>query len=138
MNNVICVGGRKKEREIAHDVVAWCINKMMPRMKTLDIEVEFEKLDVFGYCALGDTNREFTLSIQKGLSLYELVSTICHEMVHVKQYARKELRYVKGATMWKKKSYVNVDYNDAPWEKEAFGLEDKLAAECLRDIKIAI
>jgi hypothetical protein len=137
MNDITSMGGRKKEREIAESAVKWCISKMMPRMKTLDINISFEKIPAYGYCMEEDSNRQFTLTIQKGLSLYDLISTVCHEMVHVKQYARKELRNVNGNTMWKKKSYNSVDYWDAPWEKEAFRLEESLALECFKEMQIS-
>jgi phosphoketolase len=139
MNLVNAVGGKVAERNVAVDVVNFCIKKMMPRMRTLDITVEFAKnLDAYGYCEVGDTNREFTVTIKKGLSIWDLITTLCHEMVHVKQYARNELRYVNGDTMWKKKAYNNVDYADAPWEKEAYRLEDKLGVECIKEINTTL
>lgn len=139
MNEVIVVGGRKKERELAGAVVAWAINKLMPRMRTLDITVEIEKTDgAFGYCMVGDTNREFTVTVNKGLRLADFIGTIVHEMIHVKQYARNELRYVDGKTMWKKKDHTNTDYENAPWEKEAYRLEKELALECFWDLNTEV
>ena len=41
MNTLEIKGGRKDQREMAHRVVGFMINTMMPRMRTLDIEVEF-------------------------------------------------------------------------------------------------
>jgi hypothetical protein len=80
---------------------------------------------VFGYCLAEDT-REFELEIAKGLSLKNLVGTICHEMVHVKQYARKELHI--NDYVWKKEEIdEKTPYGDLPWEKEAFAMEDDLA-----------
>ena len=57
---------------------------------------------------IGDNNREFYIEIDKKLNLKEMVLTICHEMVHVKQYAR----------------------NEKAIESEACRLEPKLALEC--------
>ena len=74
------------------------------------------------------------------MKIFDLISALCHEMVHVKQYARKELRDVyDGAwhvgTMWKKspKNWDNVEYMEQPWEKEAYRLEVPLAIECFRE-----
>lgn len=133
MNIVYATGGRKKEREIAEKTVNWCIKKLMPRMKTLNISVEFEKIEAYGYCMQED-RRDYTISIRKNLPLFELVGTICHEMVHVKQYARKELRDENGKTMWKTKNHSNTNYEDAPWEKEAYKLERGLTVECLENL----
>jgi hypothetical protein len=59
-------------------------------------------------------------------------------MVHLKQYARRELRNVNGKTMWKKKDHSNTDYWDAPWEKEAYKLEKKLATECFETMTVKV
>ena len=138
-NFVAIVGSTKDKREVANKVVHWCIEKMMPRMKTLEIVVNLKDLkgQAYGYCMEGDNNREFELEIDKNLNLYDLVSTICHEMVHVKQYARRELRCDRdGNQMWKKGKYNNVQYADAPWEKEAFKLERGLALECFENANL--
>ena len=134
MNCIDVLGGKKAEREIALECVNWCLKQMLPRHRTLDITVEFKKLDdAYGYCMEEDERgREFTLTLRKGLGLYDLISTVCHEMIHLKQYARRELRNVNGNTMWKKKAYNDVSYLDAPWEKEAYRLEDKLAIQCFK------
>ena len=39
MNYVEVIGGTKKQRILSEDVAFWCIEKMMPRMKTLEIEM---------------------------------------------------------------------------------------------------
>ena len=139
MNLVTVTGAKKEQRELAEKIVNWCIKEMMPRMKTLDIEVKLKDLkgNAYGYCMQGDDNRTFELEIDKNLSLYDFFSTICHEMVHVKQYARKEMRFNErtGATMWKKSRVSNnTDYMDLPWEKEAFRLERGLAMKCFEEL----
>jgi hypothetical protein len=137
MNVVFVRGGTKSEREIVEKAVAWCIKHMMPRMRTLSIDVKLAKIDAYGYCMEEEDNRTFSLEIRKGLSLYDLVSTVCHEMVHVKQYARKEMRFNSkiGAMMWKKSRVPEkTAYSDLPWEKEAFRVERELALLCFQDI----
>ena len=139
MNTVDIFGGKKLEREIVQETVEWCLKKLLPRHRTIDVTVEIKKIDAFGYCMEeDDKGRTFTLTICKGLGLFDLVSTVCHEMVHLKQYARRELRNVNGKTMWKKKVYNNVNYWDAPWEKQAFKEEVGLALECFQQMKIKV
>ena len=142
MNEILVSGGKVKEREIVEAAVHWCAKKMMPRLRTLDIEVKIKELDqAMGYCLEGDTNREFQLEIKKGMNLYDLISTVCHEMVHVKQYAKGELRYrhKDGAQQWKAKIVSDkVEYMDLPWEKEAFKLERGLALECFMEISVSL
>ena len=130
MNYIEVNGGKKFQREIAETVVLQMIDTLMPRMRTLEITVNIKKLtgDAVGWCMMEDTHKEFTIEVSKDLTLKEFVSTLCHEMVHVKQYYRKEM---DGVTNRWKKGVVKKDtgYYDLPWEKEAYRLQDKLAQE---------
>ena len=134
MNMVEVKGGPAKEREIVEQTVYWCIKKLMPRVRTLDIEVKLTKCDAYGYCLMTDNHKTFELEIRKGMNLYDLISTVCHEMVHVKQYYRKEMD--DDSNRWKSKQLSDMDYMDRPWEKEAFRMEEKLAVECFKNIAI--
>ena len=49
MNYVEVIGGTKKQRILSEDVAFWCIEKMMPRMKTLEIEIQLSKLEIEAY-----------------------------------------------------------------------------------------
>jgi hypothetical protein len=138
MNQVYTSGGRKKEREIVEKIVAWSINELMPRMRTLCIDVELKKIDVFGYCLEEDNNRTFTLTVKKGLPIFDLVCTVIHEMIHVKQYARNELSQKNGRVMWKKEDHTGTNYVDTPWEKEAYAKEKELAIKCFKEVDIFV
>lgn len=123
MNYVEVTGGQPYQRKRVEQVVNFCIEKLMPRMQTLEITVRLKDLkgDAYGYC-LSETTREFELEIDKKLPLRKLLTTVAHEMVHVKQYARKEL---KEDYDWLGKTYApeKVSYWDQPWEIEAHGRE---------------
>ena len=71
------------------------------------------------------SNRLFILDV----ALYgNWLSTLAHEMVHVKQFARNELD--SNMTQWKSNKYCeNIEYWDQPWEKEARRLQGKLVEE---------
>lgn len=138
MNTVEVTGGRRREREIVHAAVAFCLNQLLPRFRTLDIRVDLERLpDAYGYCSQADTDREYDISIRRDLGLYDLISTVCHEMVHVKQYVRGELDGVRW--QWRK-TPVSEDtvYSDLPWEIEAHDMEGELAMECFRQLNVKI
>jgi len=128
MNYIEVIGGNKFQKQTAEKVVQKMIETLMPRMRTLEITVNIKKLtgDAVGWCMQEDTNREFTIDVHNKLTLKDFVTTICHEMVHVKQYARKETcGYGKK---WKgKKVNPKTCYYDLPWEKEAYRVQDKLA-----------
>ena len=130
MNIITVTGGNKFQREIAEKTVNFMIDKLLPRFRTLEIEVILKKMndDAVGYCMMQDTNREFEIECSRDLTLKDLVTTICHEMVHVKQYARKEMSD-NGFTWKKKQINEKTPYFDLPWEKEAYKMQDKLAQQ---------
>lgn len=77
-----------------------------------------------GLCECLD-NRNFIIDV----ALFgNWLSTLAHEMVHVKQFAKGELD--SALTQWKSNKYCeNIDYWDQPWEKEARRLQHKMVAE---------
>lgn len=137
MNFVEVKGGTKKEREVVQATISWCLRKLLPRVRTLDIEAKLTKCNAYGYC-LSTDRRNFELEIRKGMNLFDLIATVCHEMVHVKQYAKDELKETWDGHKWKSKKVGDVDYMDQPWEKEAFRLEESLAMECFKELKVSL
>ena len=138
MNMIEVTGGTKLQRDLAIKVVEWYIKKILPRMRTLDITVNLTnciKYGAYGYCTEGDSNRDFEIEVDKSLRLYDFVSTLTHELTHMKQYARGEMKYMPdGRTRWKKKIYSDISYADSPWEKEAFRVEKQLALQCFEEV----
>jgi len=117
-------GGNTSQRKHVESLVAFCVKTLMPRMRTLDITVKLCKpKDAMGYCLELDSNREFEIEIDKTQSLRKLLETVAHEMVHVKQFARREMHPTKDD--WYGKTYdpKKVNYWDLPWEIEAHGRE---------------
>lgn len=137
MNNVTVHGGKKYQRQYVESMVHYCIDMLMPRMKSLDIEVTLKDIkgDALGYC-LSNTTREFEVEIHKNMKLRKLLTTVAHEMVHVKQYARRELT---GDSTWQGKTYnpKTTDYWDEPWEIEAHGRETGLFIRWAEHHKLA-
>ena len=131
MTNIVEVsGGNKFQREIAHTTIAFMIEKLMPRMRTLDINVEIceIKSDAVGFAMMTDDNRTFEIEVDKNIKLNDFVTTLCHEMIHVKQYARKEINGVD--LCWKGRNIPkDTDYWNLPWEKEAYRLQKRYANE---------
>ena len=126
MNVIGVFGGKNAEQvDLVYSVIEFCIKRLMPRMKTLDIttylEGDMENAD--GYC-LAESNRQFILEIDKKLDSDDLITAVCHEMVHVKQYAKKELD-ING-----KVAYNTIEeYLDLWYEKEAYKLQEILLEE---------
>ena len=142
MHNIEIFGGKAKEREIAETAVWWCVQRLLPRVRTLNIEIRLKKLDgAMGYCLNTDNHKSFEIEINKGMRLFDLISTVCYEMVHVKQYYRRELRHrtAGGKIMWKTKAVndSSIAYTDLPWEKEAFKMECELTIECFTELNVS-
>jgi len=104
---------------------------LMPRMGGLEIEVILDKnLEWHGLCGMIST-KEMTIELKKTDDYKEMVKTIIHEMVHVKQYARKELKQVTSDFyIWKNELVkAEIGYENYPWEHEAYKLEELIYNE---------
>jgi len=134
-------GGLKKERELAEDVMWFCLETLMPRMRKLSIELEFTKTmneGAYGYAYMGDDKKDLVIQIDHKLGrtegLDKLIETICHEMVHIWQFATGRLKdnfQGEYKQLWKCKdgkyrNYTKTSYDRQPWETEAYALEGKL------------
>mgnify|MGYP001472237611 FL=1 len=135
MNLITVEGGKKKQRQIVEDVVSYMIQRQMPRMKTLDIHVILKKIDdAYGYC-MSESNREFEIEVDKRLGKNQFISTVIHEMVHVWQYATKQLTQKGCKEFWRGKDYTDAYYSNQPWERQALRMEKSILKEYKRDTK---
>ena len=134
-------GGIKRDRELAKEVMWFCIETLMPRMKNLMVEAEITKIegDTLGYAWSVEDNRDCMIQIDsrlsRDLSRDKFIETVCHEMVHVWQIATnraKETYHNGHKQLWKCKdgkyrNYSKTAYYRQPWETQAYALEGKLA-----------
>ena len=140
--DVRVTGGSKFQREIVHKVIEWTIKQLkLTRMSSLDVHIILRKLrGVDGLCSTeDDSKRTFIIEAHKTLGLRQLIMTLIHEMVHVKQFAKNEMDdfHINGRQRWKSGTVPkNVSYYDMPWEKEATRLQEKLTDEFWREDQI--
>lgn len=132
--------GKGKQAQLEAAARFFAGQLMDPRMvRNLVIELEVLKnLDVMGECVDEDGGRNprfFTISL-RNQNIDEMIKILGHEMVHVKQYAKNELKSgIMTATrgglkmsskwmgeIWKPKGKEDA-YYDSPWEIEAYGRE---------------
>jgi len=131
------IGGSKSQKKHVHQMVDFCIKTLMPKMN-LDITVNLCKPQgAMGYCLETDNNRTFEIEVDKTQKLRALLETVAHEMVHVKQYARRELSPDKDVWMGKTYNPKKVSYWDLPWEIEAHGREVGLFIRYCENNKLA-
>ena len=129
-------GGTKSQKSYARSIIDFCAEKLMSKRlaKTLVIKLHFtplyEKHRQMGNCMWEDESyrpKEFLIEIDPSARLRRVLESICHEMVHVKQFARGEMRDLAGA---EKVSFLGQKYDlgadeyfERPWEIEAHGRE---------------
>jgi hypothetical protein len=89
----------------------------------------FKLHDEYGYMLCSDIaaryRRKFLVKIDAQLNNYMTIKTIAHELAHVKQYCRGELKDIEGhPKKWQGEIYdETVDYKDLPWEIDALKME---------------
>ena len=134
-------GGIERDRNLAEEVMWFCIETLMPRMKNLMVECELKKIEggVLGYAWTVEDNKDCMIQIDSRLSRDagrdKFIETVCHEMVHVWQMAtnRTKETYRDGhKQLWKCKdgkyrNYGKTAYERQPWETEAYAMEGPLA-----------
>ena len=136
------VGFTKKQTAELTEAAQFFANLLMdPRMvRNLMIDIErTPKSDVQGECIDEDGTRNprwFTINLRGAKDDENIIQTLAHEMVHVKQHAKNELRTghmvaarggLKICSKWMGKIWQpkgkEDDYYDSPWEIEAYGRE---------------
>jgi hypothetical protein len=131
-------GSTRKTQKIVKDLTRFCADMLMSKrlVDGLLVRVEFIKdLDneYDGDCEYVDEEsrpKEFLIRVNDSLKLSKKLRTICHEMVHVKQYATGEMKYMSRPARFTKFQGMlypdELEYWDSPWEIEAFGREPGL------------
>lgn len=107
----------------------------MPRKKGL-LEGSYH-----GFCELedkvslaGGKHWWVAIKLANTHSFHDVVETLCHEMVHVKQYLRREL--TASGMRWKGAPNPQTDNPfEEPHEKEAYEMEKILYQKCV-DLKL--
>ena len=104
----------KKKENIICEALAYGASKLFPETDDVYINISaIRKQGVCGDCMFEDDN-EFTIRLNKSIFFSDLVTTVLHELVHVKQY-------LEGMEM------VNdLPYDERPHEIEAHALEKEL------------
>ena len=125
----------KRKRDLITSAAEFTKRELFPRTK--DVIVEFtmvknlnEHEGVFGDVFESD-HRWYDIRLDNDMDDIDLVTTVIHEMVHVKQYAKNEMKQLDGfKTRYNRRVYdKDVSYEDRPWEQEATDLENLLYLE---------
>ena len=139
-------GGNIKQKKLVHELIDFASKELMPRLYgKLFIYVYIDKklFDREGLTGAASymndyiRPRDFNIEIDANLDEEEFTLTILHEMVHVKQLAKEEMKdRAGGITYWRKTKYITnkIEYKDRPWEMEADLMEKILYEKWLERI----
>lgn len=100
----------------------------------IDLLIDFKDPDIdydhYGFCLYqpyDNSIKSFIISLNPNLSKKACLTALAHEMVHLKQYAKGELKdYARVQSVrWHGQVYneERINYWDHPWEIEAYGRE---------------
>lgn len=139
----------KAQKNLAFDAINFCIQKFMPRLdhklfiRVIGKENLLEKEGVYGDCdyeePIRHNPRDFKIRVDNQIDAETFVSTIMHEMVHLKQYAKGEMKQIMTTRRltyrWNgdRIDAQDLDYYDMPWEVEAHGRESGLVHQFLKE-----
>ena len=127
------LGKIKKEHKQA---IQYFADKLLSKQIQRHISVRFTFTNMFYLgltCISGynskDKPREFEIEIARNQIGRELLMTLAHEMVHIKQYAYGELN--EEMTKWQglRVCAGTIEYDEHPWEIEAETKAEELCNE---------
>jgi len=106
----------KIKEDLICNAIAFGANKMFPNE---DVYINIQAVKKEGLCGdcMYEDDNEFTIRLNRSLTLSELVTTVLHELVHVSQY-------LKGMVM-----DTTSAYEDRWQEIEAHAMEKQLKEE---------
>lgn len=105
-------GGSRNQRKYAMSMAVFVCKKFGINP---NIEINFRLMsndDNYGYACHLDGN-DYEIDVKRTLRMRDMLTTLAHELVHVKQYVKKEMP----------KDITAGDYWDRPHEIEAHGRE---------------
>jgi len=112
-------------------VISWFIVNNLSRYN-IDIHIHHRGLkrdDSYGWCSVYGSNsrpRRFDIELQSGMSPDLYIRTLLHELWHIYQHVKGTLKDKGGKRYWRGVNHSDTDYQDQPWEKEAYIMENKL------------
>jgi hypothetical protein len=132
----LSTSGYNYSKKRCEKIVDWFVSKYLSRYK-IEIEVLHRGLlreGVYGWCTVQDCDwkpRCFLIELHNFLSVEDYTKTLLHELQHVLQHVRGDLKDKGQKRLWKGIDCSDLDYDEMPWEQEAHKLEEILYHEYL-------
>jgi len=119
---------------VIRDSLGFYLNNLLPESKTKRLTIKVVSKPNIAFDASCEKTGRFQYLIEVKSAILDdidlLLISLAHETVHIKQYTTKELSvaYTKheAVDVWKGKRYRETNYDNQPWEKEAYDAEQNL------------
>lgn len=133
------ITGQLRNKKLIAEISEQILNDYLPKTKTnkfVDVFVSTVCDDqCAGLCSGDKHGAEIEIartSHGERYSYSEMIQTLCHELVHAKQFLKGELHGV-NMNRWYKQDFSEVSYRKLPWEMEAYGSEKWLYKTFFKD-----
>ena len=140
MSHSICITGHRQQRRITNAFIDWYVPKHIGQRYKLDFNIitkGCKKEDIYGEMGVLDElyrPRFFEIVIHSGLSKWDYLVTLAHEMVHVRQRVLREYVTKYDKNYWlRQRVRSSVKYDDEPWEIDARRWERYLAIRSIEE-----
>ena len=130
----ICHSGYGYSKKLCEDATSWFLRTYFPRHK-ISVEIEHKGLKrekVVGYCdVVGECYRprHFLIELQSNMDRELYLITLFHELTHVAQWIRGDLRHRYGKLCYSLEPVEKYEYENQPHEVEAHKMESVLFRE---------
>tara|TARA_B100000614_G_C14338585_1_gene407853 strand:- start:98 stop:535 length:438 start_codon:yes stop_codon:yes gene_type:complete len=138
MSHSIFYSGHSRRVTITNSFIDWFVARHIGKRYKLDFHVITRGLkrdNMYGEVGILDSvsrPRFFEITIHSGLSKWDYLVTLAHEMVHVKQRVLGEWKQTKNKNYWHKDIVPSTtQYDDEPWEIDARKWEKYIAERAL-------
>ncbi len=127
-----------KERKILKLATHFYASRLMSERLSDSLEIDiniikdfYKKSKVLGEAFAKDdclglpSNKKFVINLEWSKLGKRVLQCLAHEMVHVKQYAKGELKFHerKNVVTFQREQYQGDEYWESLWEIEAYGRE---------------
>jgi hypothetical protein len=133
--NIYIKGGTKTQQRVTDEAARVFIKQLLPRKRTLNIDITIRntlKENAAGYCTHEDRD-QFHVELHNRGTLFDYLSFLAHELVHVKQYSNRELVNKSYKSYWMGVDYSDVAYSKLPWEKEAWSSQYPMSKNYIKN-----
>ena len=123
----------KKKMRLFTEALNFYVTKLFKKDPKIEIELNFiNKLDAHGYCIVESSHypKFFVIELNKNIDEEDQLKALAHESVHCMQYRKNHLQNKKDGVYWKGVWFESMEKNEmyftAPWELQAYELEETL------------